>query len=54
MSENVTLIVIGAPGCGKTQSIRRGLSGFHLSDPLPSTVQRVVGNTSVPMCKPFF
>ncbi|KAF9453797.1 ras GEF [Macrolepiota fuliginosa MF-IS2] len=49
MNENVTLIVIGAPGCGKTQAIRKGLSGFHLSDALPSTVQRVVGTTSVPM-----
>ncbi|EKM83863.1 hypothetical protein AGABI1DRAFT_32846 [Agaricus bisporus var. burnettii JB137-S8] len=42
MNENVTLVVIGSPGCGKTQAIRRGLSGFNLSEALPSTVQRVV------------
>ncbi|KAJ3575638.1 hypothetical protein NP233_g979 [Leucocoprinus birnbaumii] len=49
MSENVTLIVIGVSGCGKSQAIRKGLSGYHLSDPLPSTVQRVVGDISAPL-----
>ncbi|KAF5355854.1 hypothetical protein D9756_003782 [Leucocoprinus leucothites] len=49
LSENVTLIVIGVSGCGKSQAIRKGLSGFNLSDPLPSTVQRVVGDISAPL-----
>lgn len=48
VDETVTIVVVGTQGCGKTQAIRKGLSGFNLSDSLPSTTQRAVGGVSIP------